>query len=136
MMKTPDIRNRIFFTLFMLLCFRLLAAIPLPGINGDAFKEFFGNSPFGNIFTLVTGGRLDNPSVVAIGLAPFINASIIIQLLQTVVPRLEELAKEGERGRQTLNQYTRYLTFPLAVMQSLVIYTILNKQFPNHTFGY
>ena len=131
MMKTPDIRNRIFFTLFMLLCFRLLAAIPLPGINGDAFKEFFGNSPFGNIFTLVTGGRLDNPSVVAIGLAPFINASIIIQLLQTVVPRLEELAKEGERGRQTLNQYTRYLTVPLAVMQSLVIYTILNKQFPN-----
>lgn len=130
-MKTPDIRKKIGFTLLMLLAFRLLAAIPLPGINGDAFKEFFGDNPFGNIFTLVTGGRLDNPSIVAIGLASYINASIIVQLLTTVIPRLEELSKEGERGRQMISQYTRYLTVPLSIMQSLVIYTILKKQFPN-----
>ncbi|MDD3648347.1 MAG: preprotein translocase subunit SecY, partial [Candidatus Dojkabacteria bacterium] len=131
MWKTPDIRKKIGFTLLMLLVFRLLAAIPLPGINGDAFKEFFGDNPFGNIFTLVTGGRLDNPSIVAIGLASYINASIIVQLLTTVIPRLEELSKEGERGQQMINQYTRYLTVPLSIMQSLVIYTILKKQFPN-----
>ncbi len=111
----------------MLVVFRALAAIPLPGINGEAFKKFFGDSPFGNIFTLVTGGQLDNPSVVAIGLGPYINASIILQLLTTVIPKLEELQKEGERGRQMINQYTRYLTVPLAILQSFVIYTVLSK---------
>lgn len=131
MLKTPDIRRRLLFTLLLLFIFRLLAAIPLPGINGDAFREFFGSNPFGNVFTLVTGGRLDNPSIVAIGLASYINASVIIQLLTTVVPKLEDLSKEGERGRQMINQYTRYLTVPITIMQSLVIYTILKKQFPN-----
>lgn len=130
MLKTPDIRRRILFTVFMLSIFRLLAAIPLPGINGDAFREFFGNNPFGNIFTLVTGGRLDNPSIVAIGLASYINASVMLQLLTTVIPKLEEISKEGERGRQLINQYTRYLTVPLSILQGLVIYTILRKQFP------
>lgn len=131
MLRTPDIRRRILFTLLMLFIFRLLAAIPLPGINGEAFKQFFGNNPFGNIFTLVTGGRLDNASIVAIGLASYINASVVIQLLKTVIPKLEELSKEGERGRQIMNQYTRYLTIPLTIMQALVIYTILKKQFPS-----
>ena len=131
MLKTPDIRRRILFTLSIIFIFRLLAAIPLPGVNGEAFKKFFGDNPFGNVFTLVTGGRLDNPSVVAIGLASYINASVIIQLLTTVIPKLEEISKEGERGRQIINQYTRYLTVPLTIMQSLVIYTILKKQFPD-----
>jgi preprotein translocase subunit SecY len=115
----------------MLFIFRFLSVIPLPGINGEAFKEFFGDSPFGNIFTLVTGGRLDNPSIVAIGLASYINASVVLQLLTTVIPKLEELSKEGERGRQLINQYTRYLTVPLSILQSLVIYTILKNQFPS-----
>lgn len=131
MWNTPDIRRRLLFTFAMLGIFRLLAAIPLPGINGQAFKEFFGDSPFANVFTLVTGGRLDNPSVVAIGLASYINASIIIQLLTSVIPKLEELQKEGERGRQLINQYTRYLTVPLSILQSLVIYSILKNQFPS-----
>lgn len=129
--KNPEIRRKILFTSFMLFIFRLLAAIPLPGINGQAFKEFFGDSPFGNIFTLVTGGRLDNPSVVAIGLASYINASVAIQLLTSVIPKLEELSKEGERGRQVINQYPRYLTIPLSILQALVIYTILKNQFPD-----
>jgi preprotein translocase subunit SecY len=131
MLKTPDIRKKIVFTLAMLLVFRLLAAIPLPGINGEAFKEFFGDNPFGNVFTLVTGGRLDNPSIVAIGIGSYINASVFLQLLTSVIPKLEELSKEGERGRQMINQYTRYLTVPLSIMQALVIYTILKKQFPS-----
>jgi len=131
MWNTPDIRRKLLFTLAMLAIFRLLAAIPLPGINGQAFKEFFGDSPFANVFTLVTGGRLDNPSIVAIGLASYINASIVIQLFTSVIPKLEELQKEGERGRQLINQYTRYLTVPLSILQSLVIYSILKNQFPS-----
>ena len=131
MFKTPDIRRRIFFTLSMLFVFRLLAAIPLPGINGEAFKEFFSGNPFGNVFTLITGGRLDNPSIVAIGLGSYINASVIIQLMKTVIPKLEELSKEGERGNRIINQYTRYLTVPLSILQGIVIYTILKNQFPS-----
>ncbi len=75
-------------------------------------------------------GRIDNPSIVAIGLGSYINASVIIQLLTTVIPKLDELQKEGERGRQLINQYTRYLTVPLSILQSLVIYVILKKEFP------
>jgi preprotein translocase subunit SecY len=127
MLATEEIRKRILFTLLMLLIFRLLAAIPLPGINGEAFSTYFGDNPFSNIFTLVTGGRLDNPSIIAIGLGSYINASVVLQLLTSVIPRLEELSKEGERGRQVINQYTRYLTVPLSVLQGLVIYTILKR---------
>jgi preprotein translocase subunit SecY len=115
----------------MICIFRFLASIPLPGINGEAFRKFFGDNPFGNVFTLITGGRLDNPSIVAIGLASYINASVIIQLLTTVIPKLEELSKEGERGRQLINQYTRILTVPLSILQGLVIFTMLQKQFPS-----
>ncbi len=131
MYRSPEIRKKVFYTISLLFIFRLLAAIPLPAINGEAFKEFFGDNPFGNVFTLVTGGRLDNPSIVAIGLASYINASVIIQLLTSVIPKLEEISKEGERGRQMINQYTRYLTVPLSILQGLVIYTILKKQFPS-----
>jgi len=115
----------------MICIFRFLASIPLPGINGEAFRKFFGDNPFGNVFTLLTGGRLDNPSIVAIGLASYINASVIIQLLTTVIPKLDELSKEGERGRQLINQYTRILTVPLSILQGLVIFTMLKKQFPS-----
>jgi len=129
-LKSPEIKKRLLFTLFIILIFRLLAAVPLPGIDGEAFKEFFGNNPFGNIFTLVTGGRLDNPSIVAIGLGSYINASIVLQLLKSVIPKLEELSKEGERGNQMINQYTRILTVPLSMLQGFLIYTILKKEFP------
>ncbi|MBN1915966.1 preprotein translocase subunit SecY [Candidatus Dojkabacteria bacterium] len=122
-----DIRNRFLFTMLMVLVFRLLSAVPLPGIDPAVFKEFFQGTPFSNIFTIVTGGRLDNPSIVAIGLASYINASIMIQLFTTVIPSLEEMSKEGERGKQKLNQITRVLTVPLTVLQSVVIYTILKN---------
>jgi len=102
-----------------------MSGVPLPGVNPAAFRQVFGDNPFNNVFTIISGGRLDQPSLVAIGVAPFINASIIIQLLTTVIPRLEDLNKQGEIGRRTLNQYTRLLTIPLSIVQSIMIYSIL-----------
>jgi len=127
LIKNKEIRNKLLFTAFILVVYRVLASIPLPGVDPVAFKEVVGDNPFSNIFTLVSGGRLDQPSLVAIGVAPYINASIIIQLLTSVIPKLEDLRKQGEIGRQRINQYTRILTVPLALLQSIMIYTILSN---------
>jgi preprotein translocase subunit SecY len=125
--KSIDIRKKIAFTFVVVIIYRIIATVPLPGIDISLFNEAFGGNPYNNLFTIVTGGQLDNPSLVAIGLGAYINASIILQLLTTVIPKLEELSKEGERGRKVINQYTRILSIPLAVVQSFVIYTILKN---------
>jgi len=126
-LKTKEVQRKIVFTLLVIAVYRVLAAVPLPGIDIKLFNEVFGNNPVTNIFTVVTGGRLDDPSVVAIGLGAYINASIIIQLLSTVIPKLEELSKEGERGRKVLNSYTRILAVPLNIIQAFVIYSIVQN---------
>jgi preprotein translocase subunit SecY len=121
------IRSRIIFTLGIILLYRFLANVPPLGIDVEQFNNILNNNPLSNIFTIATGGRLDNPSLVMIGMGPYINASIIIQLLSTVIPKLEQLSKEGNQGRQVLNMYTRYLTIPLSIMQSIVVYVILSR---------
>ncbi len=126
-LRSPEIRKKLLVTVGLVLVYRVLAAVPLPGIDTALFAEAFGNNPLTNFFSIVTGGRLDNPSVVAIGLGAYINASIVIQLMTTVIPKLEELSKEGERGRAVINQYTRLLAVPLTVVQAIVIYTILKS---------
>jgi preprotein translocase subunit SecY len=126
-LKTKEVQRKIVFTLLVILVYRILATVPLPGIDIKLFNEVFGNNPATNIFTVVTGGRLDDPSVVAIGLGAYINASIIIQLLSTVIPKLEELSKEGERGKRVLNNYTRMLAVPLNIIQAFVIYSIVKN---------
>lgn len=126
-LRSPEIRKKLMVTLGLILVYRLLAAVPLPGIDTVLFAEAFGNNPLTNFFSIVTGGRLDNPSVVAIGLGAYINASIVIQLMTTIIPKLEELSKEGERGRAVINQYTRLLAVPLTVIQAVVIYAILRS---------
>ncbi|MFQ5492834.1 MAG: preprotein translocase subunit SecY [Candidatus Dojkabacteria bacterium] len=126
-LRSPEIRKKLIFTFGIIVVYRILASVPLPGIDVTLFTEVFGGNPLTNLFTLVTGGRLDNPSLMAIGLGAYINASIIIQLLQTVIPKLEELSKEGERGRKVINQYTRFLTVPLSIVQGFVILTILRN---------
>lgn len=125
--KNKEIRDRLWFSLIILLVFRLFAAVPVPGIPLDALKEFFGDSAFGEVLSLVSGGVLENATLVAIGLGPYINASVIFQLLGAVIPKIEELQKEGAQGRRKINRYTRFLTVPLAIMQSLVIYTVLQQ---------
>jgi len=126
-LKSKDIRKKILITIGLIIVYRILAAVPLPGIDTKLFAEAFGNNPLTNFFSIMTGGRLDNPSVVAIGLGAYINASIVIQLFTSIIPKLEELSKEGERGRAVINQYTRMLAVPLTVVQAIVIYTVLKS---------
>ncbi len=129
-LETPEIQKRIMFTVFIILVFRVLASIPLPGIDVEVYREAVNantGSPFSNLLTIATGGNIDAPSLVVIGLGSYINASIIIQLLTSIIPRLEELQKEGPNGRRILSQVTRILTLPLSLIQGFVIYTIIKQ---------
>lgn len=126
-LSNPVVRSKVFFTVGAVVLYRFLANVPPPGIDVDAFAEIFKDNPLSNIFTLATGGRLDNPSVVMIGLGAYINASIIIQLLGSVIPKLEELKKEGARGREIMNQYTSYLAIPLSIIQAIVVYILMSR---------
>lgn len=127
-LKIPEIRKKILFSLFVILVFRFLAHIPVPGVETEAIKAFFSQSAIFGIFDIFSGGGFQNFSVVAMGLSPYINASIIIQLFTTLIPSLEELSKEGENGREILNNYTRLLTLPLALFNSYGLYVILQSQ--------
>jgi preprotein translocase subunit SecY len=124
--RAPDIRRRIFFVLGILIVYRVLAQIPLPGIDRDALAEFFQNNAAFGIIDLFAGGGLSAMSVVGLAMNPYINASIIMQLMTGVIPSLQALSKEGEYGRQRLNQYTRYLTVPMAILQAFGILSALN----------
>lgn len=126
--KVEDLRNRLIFTAIIIAVFRLVAHIPTPGINIAALQQLFGSSAFLSLLDVFSGGTLTNFSVMALGLNPYINASIIIQMLTMVLPKLEELQKEGDYGRQKLNQYTRLLTLPLGFLQAIALVTLLAKQ--------
>ena len=126
--KIPELRKKLFFTLLIFIIFRLAAHIPIPGVNLQALKTLFNRSEFLGLLDIFSGGTLANFSIIAIGLSPYINSSIVFQLLTMVFPKLEELSKEGELGRERINQYTRFLTVPLAVFQSLGMIAILKKQ--------
>lgn len=127
-LKTPLLRKKIFFTLAILILFRLIAHIPVPGVNLTLLKSFFAQNQFLSLLDIFSGGTLANFSVAALGLNPFINASIMLQLLAFVIPELKELQKEGEYGRAKINQYTRIITIPLAIFQSFAMYGILKSQ--------
>jgi preprotein translocase subunit SecY len=125
----PELRKRVIFTLLMLLVYRMGVQIPTPGINGEALAAFFektASTLFG-MFNMFSGGALENFSIFALGIMPYISASIIMQLLTVVVPQLESLKKEGESGRRTITQYTRYGTVVLAVIQGFFIATGLEQ---------
>jgi preprotein translocase subunit SecY len=123
--KTKDIRRKIVFSIIILIVYRLLAAVPVVGIPADAITKLFEGSELGDLLSTVSGGVLETASIVAIGLTPYINASIVFQLLGSVIPKLEELRKSGAEGRRKISMYTRLLTVPLAILQSFVIYSTL-----------
>ncbi len=130
-LSNKEILKRMAFTLLIIFIYRLLSNIPLPGIDMHVYQQQFGNSTTSEVnyfLTVFTGGRLDTPSVVGLGIGVFITASIIIQLLTSVIPQLEELSKEGARGRQVLDQYTRYLTIPLSVLYAVGYLVLLAQQ--------
>lgn len=126
--KIPDLRKKIIFTAFLFIVFRFAAHIPVPGVDLISLKNLFQQSQLLGLLDIFSGGTLANFSVMALGLNPYINASIILQLLTMVIPRLEELQKEGEYGRERINQYTRFLTIPLALFQALGMYALLKSQ--------
>ena len=125
--RAPDIRRRILFVLAMLVVYRLLAVVPVPNVNHQALDQLINNQTFLQLLDLFSGGGLRSFSIVAMGVNPYINASIIMQLMQGVVPRLQALSREGEYGRTRLNQYTRYLTVPLALLQAYGYLAILSQ---------
>ncbi|EAV42879.1 preprotein translocase subunit SecY [Roseibium aggregatum] len=118
--KAEELKKRIWFTLGALLVYRLGTYIPLPGINPDAFAQAFNQAQSGIIgmFNMFAGGAVERMAIFALGIMPYISASIIMQLMTTVVPSLEQLKKEGEQGRKVINQYTRYGTVILAAFQA------------------
>ena len=126
--RTPDVRRKLLFTAGIFIVFRIFAHIPVAGVNLNALKTLFSQNQFLGLLDIFSGGTLANFSVMALGLNPYINASIILQLLTMVFPKLEALSKEGESGRQMINQYTRLLTVPLAVLQSIGMYALLRSQ--------
>lgn len=125
--QVKELRKKILFTVLIFLVFRIFAHVPVPGVDISSLKDLFAQSQLLSLLDIFSGGTLANFSVMSLGLNPYINASIIIQLLQLVFPKLEELAKEGEAGRQKINQYTRYLSVPLTVVQAFGMYILLRN---------
>ncbi|SIS92933.1 preprotein translocase subunit SecY [Paracoccus saliphilus] len=118
--KATELRQRIWFTIGLLIIYRLGTYIPVPGIDGGALRNFMeqAQSGIGGILSMFTGGALGRMGVFALGIMPYISASIIVQLMASMVPALEQLKKEGEQGRKKINQYTRYGTVLLALFQA------------------
>ena len=118
--KADELKKRIWFTLGALIVYRLGTYIPLPGMNPDAVADLFKQTQTGvlGLFNMFSGGAVGRLAIFALAIMPYISASIIIQLLSSVVPTFEALKKEGEAGRKILNQYTRYLTLVLALFQA------------------
>lgn len=129
MVKDSALRKKILFVLFVLALFRVGAAIPIPGVDAARLAAFFGGNQFFGLLNIFTGGALDNLSILMLGVGPYITASIIMQLLTMIFPRLKEMYhEEGEAGRQKFNQYSRYLTVPLAVLQGFGLLALLGQQ--------
>ncbi len=127
--KDHDLRKKFLILFALLAVFRLLASIPVPGIDHARLQALFSGSQFFGLLNIFSGGALNNLSIVMLGVGPYITASIIMQLLTMIFPYLKEMyQEEGETGRQKFNQYSRFLTFPLALVQGFGLLTILERQ--------
>lgn len=130
--KTPTIRKKLIVTAIIIVVYRLAAHIPAAGIDRNTLSALFLGSPILSLLDVFSGGTLANFSILALGLNPYINASIVFQLLGYIVPSIGELQKEGEYGQEKLNQYTRLLTIPLSALQAFGMYALLKGQ---HVIG-
>ena len=127
--KIHDLRKKILFVLGIFVVFRVMANIPMPGIDIENLKAFFEQFQVFGLLNMFTGGTLSNLSIVMLGLGPYITAVIIMQLLTMIFPQLERMYKEeGEAGRQKFNQYGRILTVPLGMLQGYGMLTLLQRQ--------
>jgi len=125
--KIKSLRNSILFVLGMLVIFRLVAHVPIPGIDREALSGVLAGNQILGLLNVFSGGTIENFSIIMMGIAPYITSSIIFQLLTMVVPQLEELSKEGESGQQKINMYTRLATIPLALLQAYGFIQLLSR---------
>lgn len=126
--ETRELRKRILFTLGIIAVFRIFAHIPVPAVQIDQLSTLFAQNQFLSLIDIFSGGTLANFSVMAVGINPYITSSIIMQVATMLFPKLKELSKEGESGREVINQYTRLLTVPVAIIQSISMLLLLNSQ--------
>ena len=126
--RDPELKRKTLFTLGIFFVFRLFSFLPVPAIDLIKLRALFNQNQFLSLLDIFSGGTLMNFSVMALGLNPYINASIVIQLLTSIFPQLEQLTKEGEYGRYKMNQYTRFLTVPLTIVQAIGIFVLLQNQ--------
>ena len=133
--KAADLRAKILYTFAMLLVFRFLAHVPLPGVDQAQLQNILQSNQLLNLLDLFSGGGLARFSVVALGVNPYINASIIMTLLNQTIPPLERLSKEGEYGRNKINQYTRILTVPMALLQGIGVSVFMQRSGVLPSFG-
>jgi preprotein translocase subunit SecY len=127
---TKDLRRRILITAGILIVYRVISHLPIPGADPFALRQYLENGNGGGllgVFASLTGGAVDNFSLALLGLSPYINASIIVQLCTVIFPKLEALSKEGQQGQQQLNRYTRWLSLPLAFLQSYGFLLLINR---------
>ena len=126
-MRVPDLRGKILFTLAILVVFRFVAHVPVPGVDSNALAQAFQSQALLGFLDLFSGGALANLSVAALGVYPYITASIVMQILVPVIPSLKALSQEGEYGRQRINQMTHWLAVPIAFLQSWGQLTLLQQ---------
>jgi len=124
----PDLRKKLLYAVFLLFIARILAHIPLPGVDVVALRGFFERNQIFGLLNMFSGGAMQNFSIIMMGVGPYITASIIMQLLGMVVPAIEELQKEGEQGQQKINYWTRIITVPLAIIQAYAMLNLLKSQ--------
>ncbi len=124
----PDLRGKLLFTLLILIIFRFVAQVPTPGVDQDALAEVFKNNQLYGMLDLFSGGAMRNLSVLAMGVYPYITATIVMQLLTPVIPRLMALSREGEAGRNKINMYTHWLAVPLAALQGYGQVVLLQRE--------
>lgn len=134
--KLPDLRRKIIFTLAMLIIYRLAAHIPTPGVDAAGLRQLFQSNQLLGLLDIFSGGAMSNFSIMAMGVYPYITASIIFQLIMPLIPKLQELAKEGEEGRNKINRYTHWLTVPLAALQGFAQASLLRQQGIMPNFGF
>lgn len=136
-MRVPDLRGKILFTLGMLVIFRFVAHVPVPGVDTQALSQAFNENALLGFFDLFSGGALANMSIAALGVYPYITASIVMQILVPVIPSLKAISQEGEAGRQKINQLTHWLSVPVATLQGWGQLTLLQQSgvFRNFDFG-
>ena len=124
----PDLRGKLLFTLFILVIFRFVAQVPVPGVDQNALAEVLKNNALYGMLNLFSGGAMKNMSVLAMGVYPYITATIVMQLLTPVIPQLMALSKEGEAGRNKINMYTHWLAVPLAALQAYGQVVMLSRE--------